>query len=118
MLNDQGYVAECTGDNIFIVKRGELFTPPISAGGLPGITRAVVFDIAAKLGVKISEPNLTRHEIFTADECFLTGTAAEIIPAVKLDSRPIGNGLPGELTARFLEKFHELTRTTGTPIYG
>jgi branched-chain amino acid aminotransferase len=117
MLNEQGYAAECTGDNIFIVKHGALFTPPISAGGLPGITRAVVFDIAAELGVNVSEPNLSRHDIFTADECFLTGTAAEIIPAVKLDGRVIGDGKPGRLTAQLLEKFHELTRATGTAIY-
>ena len=90
MLNEQGYVAECTGDNVFIIKHGEIFTPPISAGGLRGITRGVVFDLAASLGIRISEPNLTRYDIYTADECFLTGTAAEIIPVVKLDSRPIG----------------------------
>jgi branched-chain amino acid aminotransferase len=118
MLNEQGYVAECTGDNIFIIKHGEIFTPPISAGGLRGITREVVFDLAAGLGVKISEPNLTRHDIYTANECFLTGTAAEIIPAVRLDGRPIGDGKPGALTAKLIAKFHELTQTGGTPIYG
>jgi len=117
MLNEQGYVAECTGDNIFVIKNGEIFTPPISAGGLRGITRAVIFDIAASLGIKISEPNLTRYDIYVADECFLTGTAAEVIAVVKLDSREIGTGKPGLLTAKFLEKFHELTRASGTPIY-
>lgn len=117
MLNEQGYIAECTGDNIFVVKRGEVFTPPISAGGLRGITRGVIFEIAADLQIKIKEPELTRYDVYTADECFLTGTAAEIIPMVKLDSRPIGTGLPGELTAKFLDKFHELTQSTGTPIY-
>ena len=117
MLNEQGYVAECTGDNIFVIKNGEIFTPPISAGGLRGITRAVIFDIAASLGIKISEPNLTRYDIYVADECFLTGTAAEVIAVVKLDSREIGTGKPGPLTAKFLEKFHELTRASGTPIY-
>jgi branched-chain amino acid aminotransferase len=117
MLNEQGYVAECTGDNVFVIKHGELFTPPISAGGLKGITRAVVFDIAAQLGVKITEPNLTRYDLYTADECFLTGTAAEIIPVVKLDNRPVGDGKPGALTAKFIAKFREVTQAGGTPIY-
>lgn len=117
MLNEQGYVAECTGDNIFILKRGELKTPPISAGGLRGITREVVFEIAAEFGIKTSEPELTRYDIFTADECFLTGTAAEIIPAVKLDQRLIGDGKPGAVTARFIKRFRELTHAAGTPIY-
>lgn len=117
MLNEQGYVAECTGDNVFIVKKGEIFTPPISAGALGGITRAVVFELAAKLGIRISEPNLTRYDLYTADEAFLTGTAAEIIAMVQLDNRPIGDGKPGPVTARLIEQFHQLTQTTGTPIY-
>ena len=117
MLNEQGYVAECTADNIFVIKRGELFTPPISAGALRGITRGVVFDLAAELGVKISEPNLTRYDIYTADECFLTGTGAEIIPVVNLDSRPIGDGKPGALTGKFIDAFRKLTQSGGTPIY-
>lgn len=117
MLNEQGYVAECTGDNIFIVKNGRLFTPPISSGALAGVTRAVVFEIAAELGIPISEPEMTRYDIYTADECFLTGTAAEVIPAVKLDNRPIGDGKPGPITTRLIARFHELTATTGTAIY-
>ena len=117
MLNEQGYVAECTGDNIFIAKNGCLFTPPISSGALAGVTRAVVFEIAAELGIPISEPEMTRYDIYTADECFLTGTAAEVIPAVKLDNRPIGDGKPGPITARMIARFHELTATTGTAIY-
>jgi len=117
MLNEQGYVAECTGDNVFVVKGGQIFTPPISSGALRGITRAVVFEIAQKLGYSLTEPELTRYDLFTADECFLTGTAAEIIPVVKLDSRDIGNGKPGEVTAKFIACFRELTRSTGTPIY-
>ncbi len=117
MLNEQGYVAECTGDNIFTVKKGALFTPPISAGALPGITRAVVFDLAAQFGVKISEHDMTRYDIYTADECFLTGTAAEIIPAVSLDQRLVGTGKPGPVTARFIAQFRELTQAEGTPIY-
>jgi len=118
MLNEQGYVAECTGDNVFVIKNGKIFTPPVSAGALCGITRAVVFEIARELGYELTEPNLTRYDIFTADECFLTGTAAEIIPVVKLDGRPIGDGLPGCITGKFIARFRELTRSVGTPIYG
>jgi branched-chain amino acid aminotransferase len=117
MLNDQGYVAECTGDNVFVLKRGTLFTPPISAGGLRGITRQVVIDIAGEFGIPVREPEMTRYDIYTADECFLTGTAAEIIPVVSLDKRMIGNGKPGLQTARFIARFRELTQSSGTPIY-
>lgn len=117
MLNEQGYVAECTGDNVFVVKNGALFTPPISSGALAGVTRGVVFELASELGIPISEPNMTRYDIYTADECFLTGTAAEIIPAVKLDTRPIGTGRPGPITARLIERFHQLTASSGTAIY-
>jgi branched-chain amino acid aminotransferase len=117
MLNDAGNVAECTADNIFIIKRGQIFTPPITAGALRGITRSVVFDIAAELGVKISETDITRHDVFIADECFLTGTAAEIIPVIKADGRTIGTGKPGPITARMIGRFREMTRETGTPIF-
>ncbi len=117
MLNEQGYVAECTGDNIFIVKEKRLVTPPISAGALGGITRAAVLDLAPELGLEPSEANMTRYDIYTAQECFLTGTAAEIIPAVRLDKRDIGDGKPGPQTARFIARFRELTQSTGTPIY-
>jgi len=117
MLNEQGYVAECTGDNIFVLKRGILFTPPISAGGLRGITRGVVMQIAAEFGIPVQEPEMTRYDIYTADECFLTGTAAEIIPVISLDKRLIGSGKPGPETARFIARFRELTQSSGTPIY-
>lgn len=117
MLNEAGNVAECTADNVFIVKHGQIFTPPISAGALRGITRAVVFDIAAELGLKITETDITRHDVFVADECFLTGTAAELIPVIKADGRVIGNGKPGPLTAKMIGRFRELTRATGTPIF-
>ena len=117
MLNEQGYVAECTGDNIFVIKRGVIYTPPISAGGLRVITREVVIQIAAEFGLTVQEPEMTRYDIYTADECFLTGTAAEIIPVISLDKRQIGNGTPGALTARFITRFRELTQATGTPIY-
>ncbi|HXY61186.1 MAG TPA: branched-chain-amino-acid transaminase [Chthoniobacterales bacterium] len=117
MLNDAGYVAECTADNVFILKHGQIFTPPITAGALRGITRGVIFEIAAGLGIKIHETNITRHDVFIADECFLTGTAAEIIPVVKVDGRTIGNGKPGPITARTIARFRELTHESGTPIY-
>jgi branched-chain amino acid aminotransferase len=117
MLNEQGFVSECTGDNIFIIKNGVIFTPPIAAGALAGVTRSVVFDLAAEFGIPIREPMMTRYDIFTADECFLTGTAAEVIPAVKLDTRLIGDGKPGPITQRLIGRFRELTATTGTPIY-
>lgn len=117
MLNEQGYVAECTGDNIFTVKNGRIFTPPISSGALAGVTRAVVFEIASELGIPISEPEMTRYDIYTAEECFLTGTAAEVIPAVRLDNRMIGDGSPGPVTKRLIARFHELTAATGTVIY-
>ena len=117
MLNDAGNIAECTADNVFIVKRGQIMTPPITAGALRGITRSVVFDIANEFGIKISEPELTRHDLYTADEAFLTGTAAEVIPLIKADGRSIGNGRPGEITNRTIARFHELTRESGTPIF-
>lgn len=117
MLNDAGNIAECTADNVFVIKRGQIMTPPITAGALRGITRSVVFDIAAELGIKISEPDLTRHDLYIADEAFLTGTAAEVIPMVKVDGRLIGTGEPGGITTRMIARFRELTRETGTPIF-
>jgi len=117
MLNEQGFVAECTGDNIFIVRNGQMSTPHLNSGILEGVTRAVVFELAQKLEIPTMECELTRYDVYTADECFLTGTAAEVIPAVQLDRRLIGNGQPGPVTLKFIESFRELTRTTGTPIY-
>jgi branched-chain amino acid aminotransferase len=118
MLNAQGYVAECTGDNIFIVSEGRLLTPPLSAGALHGITRRVVMDLARESGVEVSEPNMTRHELFNADECFLTGSGAEIVPVVKIDGRVIGDGKPGPLTGKLVAQYHALTNASGEPIYG
>ncbi|HSH38433.1 MAG TPA: branched-chain-amino-acid transaminase [Chthoniobacterales bacterium] len=117
MLNDVGNVAECTADNVFIIKKGQIFTPPISAGALRGITRSVVFEIAAELGIKITETDITRHDVFVADECFLTGTAAEVIPVIKADGRVIGTGKPGAISTRMIARFRELVRASGTPIY-
>ena len=117
MLNDQGLVAECTGDNIFIIRDGAVTTPPLSAGALDGITRRVVFEICQELGIPIRERDMTRHDIFTADECFLTGTAAEVIAAVKLDQRIIGTGKPGPVTQRVIARFREMTQASGTAVY-
>lgn len=117
MLNDGGLVAECSGDNIFIIRDGVISTPPLTAGALDGITRGVVFEIAAELGIPMRERDFTRHDVFTADECFLTGTAAEVIAAVKLDQRLIGDGKPGAITQRIVARFGELTQSTGTAIY-
>lgn len=110
MLNARGEVAECTGDNIFLVRRGELLTPPIDAGILEGITRGAVMELATGMDIRVHEVALTRHDVFIADECFLTGTAAEVIPVVKLDSRLIGDGTPGPITKRLTARFHQLTR--------
>ena len=117
MLNDVGLVAECTGDNIFIVRDGVISTPPLTAGALDGITRGTVFDIAQELGIPLRERDFSRHDVFTADECFLTGTAAEVIAAVKLDQRVIGDGKPGVITKRVIAKFREIANATGTPVY-
>ncbi len=117
MLNAEGFVAECTGDNIFIAKAGKLFTPPLSAGALYGITRQTVIDLAEKSGIKVTEPNLTRYDLFNADECFLTGTGAELIPVVKIDGRVIGTGKPGPITKSLVAKYRTLTNASGEPIY-
>jgi branched-chain amino acid aminotransferase len=117
MLNGEGYVSECTGDNIFIVKEGRLMTPPLSAGALYGITRRVVLEIAEESGLKVSEPNLTRYDLFNADECFLTGTGAEIVPIVKIDGRVIGGGKPGPIALKLVAQYHALTKVSGEPIY-
>lgn len=111
MLNHKGEVAECTGDNIFIVKSGILKTPPPEAGILEGITRNAVIRLAREAGITVQEVPLVRHDIFIADECFLTGTAAELIAAVSLDGRTIGSGKPGPITAQLLELFRKLTRS-------
>jgi len=117
LLNAEGFVSECTGDNLFVVKEGQLMTPPLSAGALYGITRRVVMEIAEESGMKVSEPNLTRYDLFNADECFLTGTGAEIVPVVKIDGRVIGNGKPGPITKKLVGQYHALTKVSGEPIY-
>jgi branched-chain amino acid aminotransferase len=117
MLNAEGFVSECTADNIFIIKDNKLSTPPLSAGALYGITRRVVMELAEESGISVSEPNLTRYDLFNADECFLTGTGAEIVPIVKIDGRVIGTGKPGPVTKKLVAEYHSLTKASGEPIY-
>ena len=116
MLNDQGYVAECTGDNIFLFHKGKIITPKTSAGALKGITRQATVEIAHELEIPLVEENMTRYDVWNAEECFLTGTAAELIPVVEVDGRTIGSGKPGPVTQRFLDRFHEKAKTDGTLI--
>jgi len=116
MLTLDGYVAEGTGENIFIAKRGELFTPPAYMGILKGITRQVVMLLAKEEGISVHEAVLTLHDVYTANECFITGTAAEIIPVVKLDGRTIGDGVPGPITKTLIQKFRQYTQQVGVPI--
>jgi branched-chain amino acid aminotransferase len=113
MMDSLGYVAECTGDNIFIVKNNELYTPPQCMGTLRGITRDSILEIARENKILTHEHVITRHEVYISDECFLTGTAAELIPVVKVDGRSIGQGKPGKLTLFLLKKFKELTSKNG-----
>lgn len=113
MLSAHGYVAECTGENIFIVKKGELLTPPPYVGILKGITRGCVMELGRKARIEVREEMLTRHDLYNAEECFLTGTAAEIAPIVRLDGRTIGQGKPGPVTKRLMRDFKKLTKTAG-----
>ncbi len=110
MLNHKGEVAECTGDNVFLVRQGVLQTPPLEAGILEGVTREAVIEIARAAGIEVREMPLTKHDVYIADECFLTGTAAEIIPVVKVDSRTIGAGKPGPMTRDLEQRFKKLTQ--------
>jgi len=118
MLNKDGYVAECTGDNIFIVKENVLITPPFYVGVLAGITRQAVMELARnKLKLSVKEEVFTRFHLYNADECFLTGTAAEVIPVVKIDGRKIAEGKPGKITSRLIKEFRELTKKESAKIY-
>jgi branched-chain amino acid aminotransferase len=114
MLNHQGHVAECTGDNIFLVHRGELWTPHPSSGILKGITRDTVLKLAEEDGMTVKETLITPYDVFTSEEVFLTGTAAEVIPMVTLDNRKIGDGTPGPVTKHLISLFREHTKT-GVP---
>ena len=111
MLNHKGEVAECTGDNIFLARGGTLSTPPDDAGILRGITRAAVIELARGAGIEVREVSLTKHDVYIADECFLTGTAAEVVPVVKVDSRTIGDGTPGPITRNMIDRFRKLTQS-------
>ena len=117
MLNAQGLVAECTGDNVFIIRNGALITPPIAAGALDGITRRTVMALAVQAGLPVREENLARYDIYTADECFLTGTAAEVVPVAEVDGRVIGTRRPGPITLDLMRKYRELTASEGVPIF-
>jgi branched-chain amino acid aminotransferase len=111
MLNLKGEVTECTGDNIFLVRKGRVLTPPIDAGILEGVTRDAAIDLARQMGLEVLEMPLTKHDVYIADECFLTGTAAEVVPVVEVDSRTIGEGTPGPITRDLITRFHQLTRS-------
>lgn len=116
MLNDAGFVAECTGDNVFMVHQGRLLTPAAQQGALKGITRETIFSVAQALSLPVEEHDLTRYDLWNADECFLTGTGAEVIPVVKLDGREIGDGKPGPVTKRVLTEFRRRVLIEGTRI--
>lgn len=117
MLTNEGHVVECTGDNIFIIKNEVLITPPTYIGALEGVTRNTVMDLARDMQLEVKENIFNRYDVYTADECFLTGTAAEVIPVVKVDGRTIGDSKLGKITQELNKRFKELTQTTGTPIY-
>ncbi|OHD08406.1 MAG: branched-chain-amino-acid transaminase [Spirochaetes bacterium GWC1_27_15] len=117
MLNEDGIVAECTGDNIFIVKDNIIYTPPISVGILEGITRNIFIDLAKKNGIETYEKEFTLFNLYNADECFLTGTGAEAMPVIKVDERIIGTGEVGAITKKLLELFHNLVRNEGEVIF-
>jgi branched-chain amino acid aminotransferase len=117
MLTEEGIVAECTGDNIFIVKEGVLISPPIHVGILVGITRKTVMMLAKEIGIEVIEKEFTLFNVYSADECFLTGTAAEVIPVREVDKRVIGNGEAGPITKKLLNAFHKYARNNGTSIY-
>jgi len=117
MLNAQGYIAECTADNIFVIKKEQIFTPHVSDGALGGITRRLMFDLAKELGREIKETNLTRYDLFVADELFATGSGAEVVPISEVDGRKIGPGRVGPITTEFIKVFKARTQNTGVPIY-
>jgi len=116
MLNPSGNVAECTGDNVFIMVGGKLLTPPLSAGALRGITRGAVIGLATEMGLEVLEPDLTRYDLYNSDECFITGTAAEIAPVASIDGRVIGKGRPGPITKKFIAAYRALTNNEGEAI--
>jgi branched-chain amino acid aminotransferase len=117
LLNREGFIAECTADNLFVVRRGALLTPSPQDGALEGITRGTVLQLAAEAGLESAEQRLTRFDLYTADEAFLTGTGAELMPIASVDGRIIGDGNPGPITRRVSEAFGALVRSEGTPVW-
>lgn len=117
MLNNSGFVAEGSGDNIFIMRDGKLITPPSYVGLLEGITRRVTIELAGEIGIPVEEVPFTSYDLYVADECFLTGTAAEIIPVIEIDGRTIGQGVPGENTVKLMRLFKERTNGSGLEVY-
>ncbi|MCY0901827.1 MAG: branched-chain-amino-acid transaminase [Firmicutes bacterium] len=115
-LNAQGYVCEGSGDNVFVLKKGVLYTPPVYLGVLDGITRRTILDLCAELSIPVREEPFTRHDVYVAQECFLTGTAAELIPVVEVDRRTIGTGVPGPVTKRLHAAFHKVAREQGRKV--
>lgn len=116
MLNSSGFIAECTGDNVFVIMGNQVLTPPVTAGALRGITRHVAMELAAELGLTVTERDLTRYDVYTADECFLTGTGAEVIPVVEVDARKIGTGVPGPHTTAIIKRYKEVVNSSGPEI--
>jgi branched-chain amino acid aminotransferase len=117
LLNAAGFIAECTADNLFAVRNGRLLTPSPQDGALEGITRGTILELAAEAGITAAEARMTRYDVYTADECFLTGTGAELMPVTELDGRPIADGKPGPLTQRLTRAFHALVRNEGKPLW-
>jgi len=117
MLNGEGYVCECSADNLFLVRENELWTPPAYLGILKGVTRGAVIELARELSIPLMEKVFTLHDIYTADECFLTGTGAEVGPVVEVDGRKIAEGRPGPISLRVMAAFRDLVRREGTPVY-
>lgn len=117
MLNSAGYIAECTADNLFVVRRGGLLTPSPHDGALEGVTRGSVLELATEAGIEAAQAHLTRYDVYTADECFVTGTGAELMPVAQVDGRPIADGKPGPITRRLTEAFHALVRHEGDPLW-
>jgi branched-chain amino acid aminotransferase len=117
MLNGAGFIAECTADNLFVVRRGRLFTPSPQDGALEGVTRGAILELAAEAGIEAGEAHLTRYDVYTAEECFLTGTGAEVMPVAELDGRQIADGKAGPMTRRLTEAFHALVRHEGEPVW-
>jgi branched-chain amino acid aminotransferase len=117
MLNAQGFIAECTADNLFVIKQGKVFTPYVSDGALGGITRRLMLQLGEEIGQPVREANLTRYDLFVADEIFATGTGAEVVPISEVDGRKIGIGRVGPITSEFIKAFKTRTQNTGVPIY-